>query len=292
MSSDNGNSSSSRPRSRSIQAKSPAPEPRASSDLPFLAGLGLLGGLYILLILAMIAADTAYTSPGHIWEALRSPNIRYAIKLSLIACSLSALLSLWVAVPLGYLMSRFRFRGQNLLDAVLDIPIVLPPLVVGLSLLILFQTPPGRALQQLIPVTYAVPSVILAQFSVAAAFAVRTMRVTFDQINPRSEQVALTLGCTRAQAFWRVAIPEARRGLLTAGTLAWARSLGEFGPILVFSGATRMKTEVLATTVFLELSIGNLQAAVAVSLLMIVAAVLVLLLVRFCGSEATFWRAP
>ena len=264
----------------------------ARSNAPFWIGLGLIGGLYVGLILAMIWADAAYTSPRHIREALQSPNIRYAIKLSLISCSLSALLSLWVAVPLGYLLSRCQFPGKGLLDAVLDIPIVLPPLVVGLSLLILFQTGLGRAIERVLPVTYAVPGVILAQFSVAAAFAVRTMRVSFDQLNPRSEQVALTLGCSRGQAFWRVAVPEARRGILTAATLAWARSLGEFGPILVFAGATRMKTEVLATTVFLELSIGNLEAAVAVSLLMIAAAVIVLVLVRFCGSESTFWRAP
>jgi molybdate transport system permease protein len=142
-----------------------------------------------------------------------------------------------------------------------------------------------------IPVTYAVPSVILAQFSVACAFAVRTLRVTFDGLNPRSEQVALTLGCTKSMAFWRVVLPEARRGVLTAATLAWARSLGEFGPILVFSGATRMRTEVLPTTVFLELSIGNLEAAVAVSLLMIAAAVAVLLLVRCLGSPSALWRS-
>jgi molybdate transport system permease protein len=138
------------------------------------------------------------------------------------------------------------------------------------------------------PVTYRVPSIVLAQFAVAAAFAVRTMRVTFDQINPRAEHVALTLGCTRAQAFWRVTLPESRRGVFTAATLAWARSLGEFGPILVFSGATRMRTEVLSTTVFLELSIGRLNAAVAVSLLMIIAAVVVLVVVRGFGLRPTF----
>jgi len=175
-------------------------------------------------------------------------------------------------------------------DAILDIPIVLPPLIVGLSLLILFQTPPGLAIQRIIPVTYAIPGVILAQFAVACAFAVRTMRVAFDQIPTRNEQVALTLGCTRAQAFWLVVLPEARRGMLTALTLAWARSLGEFGPILIFAGATRMRTEVLSTSVFLELSIGNLDAAVAVSLLMILAAVLVLLAVRWFGSESTFGK--
>jgi molybdate transport system permease protein len=266
------------------------PAVRGGSDAPFLLGLALISLLYVSLILAMVAADAAFTTPRNLWQALASPEIRYAIRLSLISCSIAALLSLWVAVPTGYLLSRHQFPGRGLVDAILDIPIVLPPLIVGLSLLILFQTPPGRAIERLIPVTYAIPSVILAQFSVSCAFAVRTMRVAFDQISPRSEQVALTLGCTRAQAFWLVALPEARRGMLTAVTLAWARALGEFGPILVFSGATRMRTEVLSTSVFLELSIGNLQAAVAVSLLMILAAVAVLLLVRFCGSEPAFGK--
>lgn len=263
---------------------------RRRTDRVFVASFSLLGGSYLVLLLAMLAADFGYTSPGHLWRALQSPEIRYAIRLSLLSCSLSALLSLWVAVPIAYLMARWQFPGKGMVDALLDIPIVLPPLVIGLSLLILFQTPPGRTLERLLPVTYAVPSVILAQFMVACAFAVRTLRATFDQISPRHEQVALTLGCSRSQAFWRVVLPEARRGVLTAGTLAWARALGEFGPILVFSGATRFKTEVLSTTVFLELSVGNLEAAVAVSLLMVVAAVAVLLLIRSQGLESTLGR--
>jgi molybdate transport system permease protein len=252
--------------------------------------LAILCGVYILLIIAMLVADLSFTTPTHLMRALGSPEIRYSIRLSLVSCSLTTLLSLWVAVPTGYLLSRHHFPGKHLLDAILDIPIVLPPLVIGLSLLILFQTPLGRAFQRFVPVTYAIPSVILAQFAVACAFAVRTMLVTFDQISPRCEQVALTLGCNRSQAFWRVALPEARRGVLTAATLAWARALGEFGPILVFSGATRFKTEVLPTSVFLELSIGNIEAAVAVSLIMIAAALAVLTIARGFGLRAPLER--
>jgi molybdate transport system permease protein len=238
----------------------------------------------------MLVADLSFTTPHHLLHALASPEIQYSLKLSLVSCTLTTLLSLWVAVPTGYLMSRHQFPAKRLMDAILDIPIVLPPLVIGLSLLILFQTPIGRALQRWVPVTYAIPSIILAQFAVACAFAVRTMLVTFDQISPRCEQVALTLGCTRNQAFWRVVLPEARRGILTAATLAWARSLGEFGPILIFSGATRMRTEVLPTTVFLELSIGNIEAAVAVSLIMILAALAVLTIARGFGLRASLER--
>ena len=259
-------------------------------DWPFFVCLAILGGSYIILIVALLLADASFTSPGHLWSALASPEIRYAIKLSLISCTITTILSLWVAVPLGYLLSRCDFPGRDLVDTVLDIPIVLPPLVIGLSLLILFQTRLGRLVESVVPVTFAIPSVILAQFSVACAFAVRTMRVSFDQLSPRSEQVALTLGCSRAQAFWLVAVPEARRGVLTAATLSWARALGEFGPILVFSGATRMRTEVLPTSVFLELSVGNIEAAVAVSLLMVAAALLVLVTLRLFGSGTFFGK--
>ena len=80
-------------------------------------------------------------------------------------------------------------------------------------------------------------------------------------------------------------LPQAGGGALSAGLLAWARALGEFGPILVFSGATRMKTEVLPSTVFLELSTGNLEAAVAVSLLMVIAAIAVLVMARAIGGR-------
>ena len=267
---------------------------RAGSDLPFFVAMGGLGGSYVLLVAALLAADLAYTSPAHFSAALGKPEIQYAIRLTLISCTISALLSIWVATPLGYLLSRFSFRGRWLIDTAIDIPVVLPPLVIGLSLLILFHLPlGGTSLEQVLEryfcfrVTYAEPAVVLAQFAVACAFAVQTMRVTFDQIDTRAEQVALTLGCRRSQAFLQITLPQAWRGMVAATTIAWARSLGEFGPILVFAGATRMRTEVLSTTVFLELSVGQLEAAVAVSLIMVVAAMAVLGIVRLLGAKVS-----
>lgn len=258
---------------------------RPGSEAPFRAALIAAAAAYALLILAMIGADLSYTSPAALRESLASPEIRASIRLSLLSCTLTAILSLWFAIPIGYLMSRRDFPGRRLLDAILDIPIVLPPMVIGLSLLILFQSPLGRAIESHWPITYRVPSVILAQFAVACAFAVRTMRVAFDGLDPRCERVALTLGCTEFQAFSRVALPQVGRGVLSAGLLAWARALGEFGPILIFSGTTRMRTEVLPSTVYLEFSIGRLDAAVAVSLLLVTIALVVLILARTLGMR-------
>ena len=261
---------------------------------PFLAALALLGGSYVLLIVAMVAADVAHLG-GRLPEVMASvfstPEIRESLVLSLFSCTLAAVLSLLVGVPLGYLLARERWRGRGFVEWLVDIPVVLPPLVMGVSLLILFHVKVGTHSMESwlnshgLRVSFAVPAVILAQFSVAAAFAVRTLKLTFAQIPRRTEEVALTLGCSRAGAFWRVALPQARHGVLGAFTLAWARSLGEFGPILVFAGATRGRTEVLSTTVFLEMSIGRLDVAVAVSLLMIVVALLALGLVRWLGKE-------
>jgi molybdate transport system permease protein len=252
---------------------------------PFWVSLAIVTGIYLLFLIGLLGSMATYTTPGQLWQSMRSPEIQYSIKLSILTCTLSALLALLLAVPVGYLLSRGRFAGKPLLDAALDIPIVLPPMVVGLCLLIFFQTPAGKAIESIVPLTYTVAGVVLAQFVIGAAFAVRTMRGVFDHLSSRPEDVAMTLGCSRGQAVWLVTLPSAKRGMFAAFSIAWARSLGEFGPILVFAGATRMKTEVLPTSVFLELSVGRLEAAVAVSVVMVVLAMLVLVSVRIAGER-------
>ena len=256
------------------------------SDRSFYIFMGVLGGSYVLLVVAMLAADIGYAfnQRSAVFASVLTPETLFALRMSLITCTITAILSLYVAIPTGYLLSRFDFPGKALIDTLLDVPIFLPPLVIGLSLLILFRQTPLRMLDDAFPIALHWPAIIIAQFAVAAAFAVRTLRATFDEISPRCEQVAVTLGCSRYQAFMRVVLPEAWRGIITAATLAWARALGEFGPILVFAGSSRMKTEVLPVSVHLELSIGNIEGAVGVSLVMVVIAMSILGLVRFLGG--------
>ena len=264
----------------------------------FGAWLGTSLFAYLALIILLIVADVWYVlaaywnSPTGFSEMLNWPNLWESVKLTFLSCTVSAILSVFVAVPIGYLLSRYRFFGRSVVDAILDIPIVLPPLVVGLSLLILFNNFPPKVLgwgvDSLdghlsyigIRVTNTKMAVILAQFTVAAAFAIRMVKTAFDQIDPRSEQVAMTMGASRGQAFFDVVMPQSYRGIIAAGTLAWARALGEFGPILVFAGATKGKTEVLSTSVYLEINTGNINGAVIISLLMIALAMITILTVR------------
>ena len=249
----------------------------------FMVSLATAG--YVLFIVAMLVATAVHSTPGDLLIALQSREIQHSIYLSLLTCSLTALLSLLAAVPIGYLLARRKFLGKALVESILDIPIVLPPMVIGLCLLILFQTRLGGFVDSVIPFTYTVFGVVLAQFVIGVAFAIRTMRGTFDQLSQRPEDVAMTLGCSRGGALWRVTLPAAGKGMVAAASVAWARSLGEFGPVLVFAGATRMKTEVLPTTVWLELSVGNLEGAIGVSLLMVFFAMVVLVAMRIAGER-------
>ena len=275
---------------------------------PFWTALSGATGAYLLFLIAMLIATAAYCTPADIKEALNAEEIRYSIGLSLKTCTITALLAVVLAVPVGYLLARSSFPGKSIVEAALDIPIVLPPMVIGLCLLIFFQSNWGGWLEDGFAViaraiagvfqkgpipdanhyrfTYTVFGIVLAQFVIGAAFAIRTMRGVFDHISSRPEEVAMTLGCHRAQAVWLVTLPSATKGMWAAGSVAWARSLGEFGPILVFAGATRMKTEVLPTSVWLELSVGNLESAVAVSMVMVTMAMMVLVGVRWAGEQA------
>jgi len=249
----------------------------------FAAWLGGSLWIYLGLILLLVAADVWYVvasldSSEGLSDLLDWENLWQSVRLTFISSTISAILAVLVAIPVGYLLSRYRFFGRSIIDAILDIPVVLPPLVIGLSLLILFNNFPPKALdwgvasldEMLLEygfrVTHTKLAIVIAQFTVASAFAIRTMKVAFDQVDPRSEQVAMTMGASRGRAFFDVVLPQTRHA--------------EFGPILVFAGATRGKTEVLSTSVYLEINTGNLKGAVLISLILIAIAIITTLIVR------------
>lgn len=236
--------------------------------------ISLIGGFYVLLLSLMLLAQVSYISLPGFLDVLRKNEIQFSLRLTLMSCTVSAILSVWIAIPLGYLMSRRQFWGRTIFDIIIHVPIVLPPLVVGCCLLVLFNYPPFSFLSGMFVFNW--PGVVLAQFVVACAFSIRTMRLCFDQVPDRYEKVALTLGCHEGQAFTRVVLPQVKVGILEAFTIAWARSLGEFGPILVFAGATSGKTEVLSTSFFLSMQSGDLNGMITISFIMIFCSVLVL----------------
>lgn len=239
-----------------------------------------------MMVVALIAADMGYVNLDAVREVISSRPIRSAMVLSLWTSSLTTVIAILFAVPMGYALSRYRFPGHILADTIVDLPIVFPPLVVGLSLLVFFRTSVGLWLESIgLDFVYQRRGIILAQFFVSASFGIRAIKTTFDEVDRRQEDVALTLGCTRGQAFWRVALRNARGGVVAGAILTWARAIGLFAPLMVFVGAVRMKTEVLPTTIYLETSVGRIEVAIAVALVMIAMATVALILIRLFGGE-------
>jgi molybdate transport system permease protein len=206
-------------------------------------------------------------------ELLARPQTRFAIRLSLVTSLATLGLVMLVAPPVGYALSRYRFRGRSVVDALVDVPIVLPPVVIGVSLLVFFSTGAGRAMEEGVRALggslHGAVGIVLCQFFVSVSYAIRACKAAFDAVDPRLEQLALTLGCSHRRAFRTVTLPLARNGLVAGGVMAWARAVGVFGPLMVFVGTTPMRAEVMPTTIYLELSVGNVEVALAVAIVMI-----------------------
>lgn len=252
----------------------------------FVMAMIAAAAVYPLLLALVMVCAAVFPRDVALWTPWQDPAIRHAAWLSLVTSLTAAVISVMLAVPCGYVVSRYRFPGGRLLDILLYLPIVLPPLVLGVSLLIFFQTALGRLIEtHMLRFTFAVPGVVLAQVVVSAAFATRIAKLAFDGASPTRAGIARTLGATRWQAFWHIELAEARPGLLEAFVLAWATAFGAFGPIILFCGTTRFKTEVLSTSIFLEFSIGNLDKALILSIWMGGVAAIVLLIVRGFGRR-------
>jgi molybdate transport system permease protein len=247
----------------------------------FAASMFLFVGLFTVCWVALLAADCSYTNTQAFLEVLTKPETLAALSLSLWTSGVSVVIGLLFAVPMGYALSRYRFPGHALVDSIVDLPILLPPLIVGLSLLVFFRTGVGQFIEGTgLRFVFQRRGIVLCQFLVSASFGIRAMKICFDGIDVRLEHVAMTLGCTRFGAFWRVAFPLARRGMVAGAILIWTRAFGLFAPLMIFVGAVRRKTEVLPTMIYLEQSVGRLEVALAVALLMVALATVALVGVR------------
>ena len=251
----------------------------------------------------LLAADVAYlvefawrAAPersAEIWRELASPETRAELWLSLGTATLTTVLALAVAVPAGYGLSRCRIPGKVVVDTLVDAAIVLPPLILGVSLLVLFSllrrwadsaggpAGPQPLLQGLYDFfVYNKPGIVLAQFFVCTALYIRAMRAAFDGADRRVEAVALTLGCTPFGAFRKAALPQAVGGLVAGGVMAWAYAVGLFAPVAIFAGTVRGRTAVLPTRTYLEVSVGRLEVALVLTLVMAAIAMAVLIGVK------------
>lgn len=246
---------------------------------------------FALLVLLILLADVFYINQDAIKEVYYSNYIRNALLLTLETSIITVILCLLIGIPAAYTLSRSSNKGYIITDILIDLLIILPIIVIGISILVFFRVGSDLSLSgnPLLSLTgniinaignffiYKKTGIVLVQFFCSVPFTIRAIKAGFDQVNSRFEQVALTLGCTPAQAFFKVTLPLAKSSVIAGAILGWARAFGLYGAVAIVAGTVRNKTEVLSSSVFLEISIGRIDIALVISLLMIIIAFIVLL---------------
>jgi molybdate transport system permease protein len=231
--------------------------------------------------LLLIGSQTAFFSLSEFLVQLSRADIHSAIILSLTAATVSSFIAIVIALPSGYALARLDFPGKRLIDTFIDLPMVLTPIALGTLILMTWNSFFGRMLANIgLTIPFTLAGIILAQFTVVVAISVRMLKATFEQVNPRQEQVARLLGCTAFGSFLHVTLPLARRGILAAIILTWARAIGEFGATVMVAGTAKGQTATLPSSIYLAVSSADLPRAVTLVVILIVISLLVLFGVR------------
>lgn len=248
-----------------------------------LPGAALSGLLVALLALPLIALALSAT-PDAMRAGLDSPLFWPAMALSLRTTAISLALTVLCGTPLAWWLATRETRAARLVELVVELPIVLPPAVIGVALLQTFGRRGllGRGLDAVgIGIPFTEAAVVIAQVVVAAPFFVQAGANAFREIDPDLMVVARTLGASPAGAFFRVAVPVALPGLIVGASLAWARALGEFGATLLFAGNLTGETQTLPLAIFSALEADVRVALVFALVLAAVGAALLLALRAF-----------
>lgn len=226
------------------------------------------------------------------WELLRTKPVRQALVLSLWTSTVTVVLAVMFGTPVAYLLARVRFPGRAIADALIDLPIVLPPTVAGVALLTAFGRRGllGEPIEEWTGFTFGfrTTAVVMAQLLVAAPFYVRAAKSGFEAVDPQLERVAYTLGASRVRTFLRITAPQAWPALLAGVVLCWARAMGELGATLIFAGNLEGRTQTMPLAVIsaFEGSSLGLDGAVALSLILLAVALVVLVAFRLAARGA------
>jgi sulfate/thiosulfate transport system permease protein len=247
------------------------------------AGLRGVALLYLLVILVGPLAMVFYRTFEHglspAWTALTAPETIHAFKLTLIITAIAVPVNTVFGILCALLIVRHRFPGKGLLNAFIDLPLALSPVVVGLALFLLY----GRngwfgpwLTDHGIQVLFALPSMVIATIFVSLPFVAREVVPTLREIGDEQEQAARTLGAGGWQTFWRITLPALRWAVIYGVILTTARSLGEYGAVAVVSGRLQGQTETATLRVQERFESFDLAGAYAISIVLALLAVLVL----------------
>jgi sulfate transport system permease protein len=245
-----------------------------------------LGYLAVVLIgpLSMVFWRTFEHGFGNFWTTISDPQTLHAFKLTLIIAAIAVPLNTFFGIVCALAIVRKRFPGKGLVNAFVDLPLALSPVVVGLSLFLLY----GRGgwfydffSHRGIQIVFALPSMVLATVFVSLPFVAREVVPTLREIGDEQEEAARTLGASGWQTFWRITLPSIRWAVIYGVVLTVARCLGEYGAVAIVSGRLEGKTETATLRVEDRYDNFDLSGAYSISIVLAVMAVIVLVAMTF-----------
>lgn len=252
--------------------------------------VGLLLAVLLPLILMPLSAIYVFAIRGGVGNFIRiisAPDAQFALRFSLLIAFATAVINGIIGTFAAYVLSKYEFRGREALTVVVNLPVAIPTVVVGTSLLLLWG-PIGLLGQFLDPLgiqpMFAPAGVLLAHLFVTFPYMLGSVKPVLDELEVTYEEAAYTIGASRWQTFRYVILPALKGGLFSGSLLTFAHSLGEFGATVIVSGNLRLRTQTAPLYIFAQFEAGNLETANAVAaVLATLSFVLFFVLIRFTG---------
>jgi sulfate/thiosulfate transport system permease protein len=233
-----------------------------------------LGYLALLLIIPVIVIviKAFEDGAGNVFDTLSTPEAQHAFWLTIVMVAVAIPLNTIFGIACALVLVRHNFRGKGLINALIDLPFAISPVVIGLSLVLVYGSLDGWfgpwLLEQGIRVIFTPVGMVLATMFVSLPFVVREIEPVLREIGEDQEQAASTLGANGWQTFWRITLPSIRWGVTYGVVLATARALGEFGAVSIVSGKISGETETLPLFVQKQFETFNVSGAYAAALVL------------------------
>jgi sulfate/thiosulfate transport system permease protein len=239
--------------------------------------------LIVLVPLSAAFLKTATLTWGAFWSTVSAPRVLASLRLSFGASFIAAIINAVFGLLVAWVLVRYRFPGQRVVDALVDLPFALPTAVAGIALTAVYAGNGwiGSQLEPLgIKVAFTPLGVIVALIFIGLPFVVRTVQPVLEELEPELEEAAATLGANRLQTFARVILPAVGPALLTGFTLAFARAVGEYGSVIFIAGNMPMVSEIAPLLIITKLEQYDYTGATAIAVVMLVISFALLLLIN------------
>jgi len=238
-------------------------------------------GLMIALPILALSVRAFGDGLGSLWDSLRRPDALYSLELTVVMALAMVVVNVVMGTLTAWVLIRYRFPGQSLVNTLIDLPFAVPTVVTGLMLVILYgpQSAVGRFLSSNgVEVIYAKPGIVLALLFVTLPFVVRSVQPVLMGLDREMEEAAATLGANRWVVFRKVIVPSILPAVLTGAALSFSRAIGEFGSVVIVAGNIPMRTQVASVFIYGEIESDNPQGALGVSVALLAGSLLVLIL--------------